>query len=61
MGVGRQRHTSAASGKRHGTDLYRGLGGPQGRSGMGAEGLVPTGIWPLDRPACSYAVPVHCM
>jgi len=33
--------------------LYRRLGGPQGRSGLGAENFAPSGIRSSDRPAAA--------
>ena len=52
MWVGGQRRASAALplGKTR-YSLYRRLGGPQGRSGQGAENLALTEIRSPDRPA----------
>ena len=57
MGVGGQRHASAAlpPGKIR-YPLYRRLGGPQGRSGRVRKISPPTGIRSSDRPARSESL-----
>jgi hypothetical protein len=57
MGVGGQRHATAAlpPGKTR-YPLYRRLGGPQGRSGQVLKISPPTGIRSLDRPARSESL-----
>jgi len=56
-GVGGQRHAPAASPPRKTRyQLYRRVGGPQGRSGQVRKISSPTGIWWPHRPARSKSL-----
>ena len=66
MGVGGQRHAAAAlpPGKRPSAQLYRRLGGPQGRSGQARKisptlGFDPRTVQPVARRYTDYAIPAH--
>jgi hypothetical protein len=67
MGVGGQLHTPAAlpPGKTR-YPLYRGLGGPQGRSGRvwkisPPSGFDPRTVQPVANRYTDWAIPAHCV